>query len=60
MLSIEKCKKILTKNGANYNDEQVKEIRELLYKLGRIDFMNYQSNKLKNEKSNHLHKGVNR
>jgi len=60
MLSIEKCKKLLTQNGANYNDEQVKAIRELLYKLGRIDFENYQSNKLKDEKSNHLHKGVNR
>lgn len=60
MLSLENCKKILTKNGATYNDEQVKEIRELLYKLGRIDFMNYQLNKLKDEKSNHLHTGQHR
>ena len=58
MLSIENCKKILKENGATYNDEQVKEIRDLLYKLGRIDYLNYQQVKLKeNEKSNHLHKG---
>lgn len=60
MLSIENCKKILTKNGATYNDEQVKAIRELLYKLGRIDYLNYQQKKLKDEKSNHLHTGQHR
>ena len=57
MLSLENCKKILTKNGVKYNDEQVKEIREMLYKLGRIDFMNYKQKKLTDEKSYHLHKG---
>lgn len=57
MLSIEKCKKLLQEKGTKYTDEQVKEIRDLLYKLGRIDFSHYQQNKLKYEKSNHLHKG---
>ncbi len=58
MLSIEYCKKLLTKNGKTYNEEQVKEIRELLYKLGRIDFMNYQLKKQENEKNNYLHEGI--
>ena len=57
MLSLDACKKILQQKGVKYNDEQVKEIREMLYKLGRIDFMNYKQKKLTDEKSNHLHKG---
>ena len=57
MLSIERCKKILQQNEAKYTDEEVKQIRELLYKLGRIDYLNYQQKKLTYEKSHHLHKG---
>jgi hypothetical protein len=38
MLSIEKCKKILQQNGKSYTDEQVKQIRRLLYQLGYLDY----------------------
>jgi hypothetical protein len=38
MLSIEKCKKILQQNGKTYKDEEVKQIRQLLYKLGYLDY----------------------
>ena len=39
MLSIEKCKEILEKNGGNdYTDEQVENIREILYGFAAIDY----------------------
>ena len=33
MLSIEKCKKILQQTGKVFTDEEVKQIRQMLYKL---------------------------
>jgi hypothetical protein len=57
MLSIEKCKKVLQEKGKKYTDEEVKAIRELLYKLGRIDYQCYKEQKHSHEKSHHLHKG---
>ncbi len=58
MLSIEACKKILQQNGVAYNDEDVKKIRHLLYKLGELDYQLYKASKSKqNADSNHLHKG---
>lgn len=60
MLSIEKCKQILTKGGANYTDEEVKRIRELLYQLGHLDYLLYNQNSLKDGERNHLHKSLNR
>ena len=59
MLSIEKCKQLLTQNGAKYTDEEVKQIRDLFYQLGKIDHDVSKQKKLKDEKRNHLHKGVN-
>lgn len=39
MLSLEKCKEILEKNGGNdYTDEQVEKIREILYRFAAIDY----------------------
>ena len=57
MLSIEKCKQILTKNGASYTDEEVKRIRELLYRVGQLDYQLFKEQQKKNEQSNHLHQG---
>jgi len=45
MLSLEKCKKILVDNTEKYTDEEIKMIREHLYKIAEIS---YQKNK--NEK----------
>lgn len=42
-LSIYKCRKILNKNGRKYTDEQVKQIRDFLYILGEIDYINFQN-----------------
>jgi hypothetical protein len=47
MISLELCKKILCKNGKKYTDEQIKQIREYLYQLAKIDIENF-----KNLKSN--------
>ncbi len=47
MLSIEACKKILQQNGVTYNDEDVKKIRHLLYKLGELDYQLYKAPKSK-------------
>lgn len=61
MLNLEVCKKILQKDGATYTDEQVKQIRQLLYKLGNLDYQLFTDlKKLKDGNSNHLHKGINR
>jgi len=60
MLSIKQCKAILEKNGNKYTEAQVKALRELLYKLGEIEY-NYFKDTMKNaEKSHNLHKSVNR
>ncbi len=43
MLSIEHCKKRLEQYGRKYTDEQVKEIRDLLYFFAKLDRMNYEA-----------------
>ena len=61
MLNLEKCKKTLQQNGQTYTDEQVKQIRDLLYKIGNLDYQIYKnSNFTQHGKRNTLHKGVNR
>ena len=48
-------------NGGIYSDEEVKQIRNLLYKLGELDYQLYKAPKIKEDaNSNYLHKGVNR
>lgn len=44
MLSIQKCKKELEKNGNRYSEIEIEQIREILYRLATIQ---YESNKLK-------------
>jgi hypothetical protein len=41
-ISIEEFKKILNKNGDNFSDEELKEIRDFLYNIAEIDFLLYQ------------------
>jgi hypothetical protein len=36
MLSNEECRKILNKNGNNYTDEEIKEIKDFLWSLALI------------------------
>lgn len=61
MLSLEQCKKIMNQNGASYSDEELKKILYWLYKLGELDYQLYNGQKNEtNEKSNNLHKSINR
>ncbi|MBS0646660.1 MAG: hypothetical protein JSR97_08760 [Verrucomicrobia bacterium] len=60
MLNLELCKKVLQKNGTTYTDDEVKRIRQLLYKLANLDYKLFSELKTKTDaKSNHLHEGVN-
>jgi len=45
MLNLETCKKILQQNGKVYTDEQVKQIRQMLYKLGNLDYQLFTAQK---------------
>jgi hypothetical protein len=37
-LSVTYCKKILELSGKKYSDEETEKIRDLLYKLGELDY----------------------
>jgi hypothetical protein len=48
-LSVMDCKKVLEAGGKTYSDEETEQIRELLYKLGELDYIIYrEANKLLN------------
>lgn len=40
-LSIAYCKKVLDSGGKKYSDEETEKIRDLLYKLGELDYLIY-------------------
>jgi hypothetical protein len=41
MISLEHCRKILNKTKSKYTDEEVKKIREFLYRMAQIDVNNF-------------------
>lgn len=43
MLNLEVCKKLLQQDGKQYSDEEVKKIRQLLYKLGELEYQLYKA-----------------
>lgn len=57
MLSIEKCKAELGKNGRKFTDKQIKEIRDFLYRIGTIEYESFKTKSKEN--SSNIHKGVN-
>ncbi|MBC7651334.1 MAG: hypothetical protein H7101_06250 [Deinococcales bacterium] len=60
MLNLEVCKKVLQQNGKKYSDEEVKKIRQLLYKLGELDYQLLTAQKPTQDANSHyLHKGIN-
>lgn len=59
MLSITKCKAILEQDGASYTDDEVKEIRDLLYQFGYIDYASFKK-QLQEEESGPVHSGIDR
>jgi len=51
-LSIANCKKILESSGKKYSDEETEKIRDLLYKLGELDYrISMDINKIDNSTS---------
>jgi hypothetical protein len=61
MLSIEKCRKILNKNGQEYSDAEIFSIQQILQDWLEIDYFNKQlKSKKKNEEGSHHVKGFKR
>jgi len=52
MLSIEKCKQILKQNNYNYTEEEIKIIRDYLYKVANLNLINFKSQS--DEKSSNI------
>ena len=44
MLTIQKCRQLLSKTGETLTDEQVREVRDLLYLYADIAIQNYFEN----------------
>ncbi|MEK7486341.1 MAG: hypothetical protein AABZ60_18620 [Planctomycetota bacterium] len=42
MISLEKCKEILNRDGEHYSEEEIRRIREALYKLGNAAYELYE------------------
>jgi hypothetical protein len=41
MISLEQCKKILNKTKKKYTDDEIKAIREWLYRIAEIEYQRY-------------------
>lgn len=51
-LSVAYCKEILESSGKKYSDEETEKIRDLLYKLGELDYrISMDMNKIDNSTS---------
>lgn len=51
-LSVAYCKKILESSGKKYSDEETEKIRDLLYKIGELDYrISMDMNKIDNPTS---------
>lgn len=57
MISLEKCQKILNEEGSNYTIEETKKIREVLYRIGRVEVELYNE---REESGDPLLQGVDR
>ena len=58
MITIEKCKKVLEKNGNKYSKEDVEAIRHFVYQLIEIH-KNNNENSARYEKCDNLHESIN-
>jgi hypothetical protein len=59
MLSIEQCRKILQRHGKHYSNEEVRQIRDLLYQLGYLDYEDFKEQQ-NGATGDHLHEGFDR
>jgi hypothetical protein len=44
MLSDEECKKILNRNGNNFTDVQIRNIRDFLWSLAQLEIKTHETN----------------
>lgn len=60
MLTIQECRKALNKGEKTYSDEQIRQIRDLLWMYAEIQVktLNQQQNEI--DQGDHLHKGIDR
>ena len=56
MVSIEKCKAELKSSNRKYTDEEIKQIRDLLYKIATIEYDGYKTKPKKN--SSNIHESI--
>lgn len=57
MLSLNRCRELLGDYGQTLTHEELKQLRDLLYTLGYIDFTQHQKN---HENRDPLHPGIDR
>jgi len=58
MLSVKECRKHLEQSDEQFSDAEIEEIRDLLYKLAKIEYEQYKIQD--NEKTGgNIHKGLN-
>lgn len=58
MLSIEHCKKVLTRNGNQIKEEDLTKLRNLLYQIAQMDYKIFKNNNNEKE-SNNIHQSLN-
>jgi len=56
MITIEKCKHILNKVERKYTDDEIKKIREFLYKISIIEYDKFQADST--EDSGNIHESI--
>ena len=57
-LSIAHCRKVLSKDGSIYSDEEIVIIRDFLYQMAWLDYNIYINQKNNEKERNSIHKGV--
>jgi hypothetical protein len=57
MLSVKECKKQLENGGKSYDEKEVEEIRDLLYKLAQIEYEHFK-NTNDGTKSGDIHESI--
>lgn len=58
--SIAHCRKVLSKDGSKYTDEEVRMIRDFLYQMAWLDYNIYTNGKNNEKKRNSIHQGFDR
>lgn len=58
IISITDCKRILNRNGNNFTDDEIQQIRDFLIVLAEVQHSHFKSKE--NEKSDIIYKSINR